>query len=159
EEFCLTARMLTERVGLQDQVSFCQGSALNMPFADSTFDVVWTQFVGMNIGDKVRLYSEGRRVIRNGGYFAFHEVMAANLADIYYPFLWANDPSISFLKKRDEIRRSLSDDDFKEIVWRNLSQSAAEAFKTILAAPPPPNQMRLGLNVFVLDNVTEKMTN
>jgi SAM-dependent methyltransferase len=39
EEFVAVARMLTSRLGMDDQVSFEQGSALSMPFAGASFDV------------------------------------------------------------------------------------------------------------------------
>src|SRR5260221_12426937 len=68
--------MLTERTGLNGQVTFQWGNALEMPFADSIFDVAWTQFAGMNIEDKPRFYSECRRILKDGGRLAFQEVMA-----------------------------------------------------------------------------------
>ena len=75
EEFCHAAAMLTERFGLQHQITFEHGSALEMPFDDATFDVVWTQDVLMNIEDKGRLFTEAHRVLRPGGPFAFQANM------------------------------------------------------------------------------------
>jgi ubiquinone/menaquinone biosynthesis C-methylase UbiE len=40
EEYCRVGQMLTARTGLSDRVSFRQGNALQMPFADAHFDVV-----------------------------------------------------------------------------------------------------------------------
>ena len=56
DEYCHVAAMLTERIGLAALVSYQQGDALHLPFPDSTFDVVWTEHVAMNISDKTRLY-------------------------------------------------------------------------------------------------------
>jgi len=41
--FVEAGRALTERVGLQDSIQFHLGTGLAMPFADASFDVVWTQ--------------------------------------------------------------------------------------------------------------------
>jgi sarcosine/dimethylglycine N-methyltransferase len=71
EEFCWVATMLTARVGLQERVAFRYGSALDLPFEAATFDVVWTQGVLMNLGDKARFFAEASRVIRPGGRLAF----------------------------------------------------------------------------------------
>ena len=43
QEFCLAAEMLTARVGLDEKVRFHCGSALDMPFEDGSFDLVWMQ--------------------------------------------------------------------------------------------------------------------
>src|ERR687897_435914 len=47
-EFCQVAAMLAERTGLAGKVEYRQGDALAMPFADRSFDVVWSQNVAMN---------------------------------------------------------------------------------------------------------------
>jgi ubiquinone/menaquinone biosynthesis C-methylase UbiE len=46
--------------------------ALNLPFEDNTFDIVVCQFGAMFFSDKVRAYSEARRVLRSGGHFIFN---------------------------------------------------------------------------------------
>ena len=66
-EFCVAARVLAERTGLADRVSYRQGNALDMPFEDESFDVVWSQNAAMNIAERDRLYREMRRVLRFGG--------------------------------------------------------------------------------------------
>ena len=47
EEYVAVARSLSRRVGLEDRVE--QASALQMPYADATFDAAYMQHVGMNI--------------------------------------------------------------------------------------------------------------
>ena len=49
------------------RVGVHQGSALDLPFSDDTFDVVWMQNVGMNIADKRKLYGEIYRVLKTSG--------------------------------------------------------------------------------------------
>lgn len=45
-----------------------------MPFPDSTFDVVWTQHVQMNVHDKLKFYSEIERVLNDMGIYVYYEV-------------------------------------------------------------------------------------
>lgn len=52
EEYCRVAEIFTERVGLSDRIAFQHENALEMPFEDGAFDVVWLQHVSMNIEDK-----------------------------------------------------------------------------------------------------------
>src|ERR687898_826328 len=49
EEFCEVATMLSERTGLGDKVEFRHADALELPFDEGSFDVVWTQHTAMNI--------------------------------------------------------------------------------------------------------------
>ena len=58
--FCDIAIMLLPRLGLSHRTVFQQGSAVAMPFADSSFDLVWTEHAQMNIADKARFYGEIR---------------------------------------------------------------------------------------------------
>ena len=69
-EFVRVAEMLTRRTGLVGQVDYRQGDALDLPFADASFDVVWSQNAAMNIADRDRLYREMRRVLKPGGRLA-----------------------------------------------------------------------------------------
>jgi SAM-dependent methyltransferase len=51
-DYCAVGEQLTRWTKLTDQVSFVCANALAMPFADESFDVVWTQHASMNIPDK-----------------------------------------------------------------------------------------------------------
>ena len=55
-EYCNVAKMLAKRVELDNLVDYRQGDATNMPFENSSFDIVWTQHASMNIADKSKLY-------------------------------------------------------------------------------------------------------
>ncbi len=54
------------------RIAWHQADALNLPFADASFDVAVCQFGAMFFPDKVRGYSEARRVLRPGGRFLFN---------------------------------------------------------------------------------------
>ena len=96
-EFCEVAAMLAERTRLAHLVEYRQGDALIMPFEDRSFDVVWSQNVAMNIGDRDRLYAEICRVLSPGGRYAFADVVAGGGGAPYFPVPWAHEPSDSFL--------------------------------------------------------------
>src|SRR5262249_76359 len=57
-DYCAGAVLLNRLTGLEDRIKVHQGSALDLPFPDGSFDVVWMQNVGMNIGDKRNLYEQ-----------------------------------------------------------------------------------------------------
>ena len=56
------------RIG-SDKVRFQQADAQDLPFDDSSFDLVACQFGAMFFPDKVRGHSEARRVLRVGGHY------------------------------------------------------------------------------------------
>ena len=60
------------RQGPDDRVSWRQADALDLPFADQSFDAVCCQFGVMFFPDKVAGYAEARRVLRRGGRFVFN---------------------------------------------------------------------------------------
>ncbi len=74
EEYIITAAALTDLSGLSKQVKYSVASVLQLPFADSSFDMVWTEHVQMNIADKKNFYSEIFRVLAPGGLLLFHDL-------------------------------------------------------------------------------------
>ena len=70
-EYIRTAKGLSDLVGLQDSTRFIQSNALELPFENGSFDVVWTQHVQMNIRHKLKFYSEIERVLASHGTFIY----------------------------------------------------------------------------------------
>lgn len=58
-------------LGTSRPVEWRLADALQLPFPDASFDVVVCQFGAMFFPDKVKAYSEARRVLRAGGAFIF----------------------------------------------------------------------------------------
>ncbi len=128
------ARVLTEKVGLQDRVRHLIGDALHLPFADNTFDVVWTQNTGMNIADKDTLISGFHRVLRPGGTYAFQEPMAGEGGPLHVPVMWADDASLSFLRRPNEMRDLITRIGFRTRSWDDVSEATA-----VSGTEPPPH--------------------
>jgi ubiquinone/menaquinone biosynthesis C-methylase UbiE len=59
-------------VGTRRPVEWRQADAMQLPFADGTFDAVVCQFGIMFFPEKPKAFSEARRVLRPGGVFAFN---------------------------------------------------------------------------------------
>jgi ubiquinone/menaquinone biosynthesis C-methylase UbiE len=116
-EYCAVGALLTAWTRLEDKVSFVCANALDMPFADGSFDVAWTQHASMNIADKDGLYREMARVVRVGGRLAFFDVLAGPDQPIHFPVPWAADPSFSFLATPQQTRELITAAGFREIVW------------------------------------------
>ena len=150
-EYCVVGETLTGWTGLTERVKFVHGSALEMPFRDGSFDVVWTQHATMNIPDKPRLYGEIARVVRSGGRFAMFDVLAGPRQPIHFPVPWASDESFSFLLPPEETRAMITGTGFRELTWMTDLDKAMEA---ALAKPDPlgePDPSSDGLNPGLLN--------
>jgi ubiquinone/menaquinone biosynthesis C-methylase UbiE len=131
--FVEAARVLTERTGLSEKVTFQAGNALDLPFADGTFDLVWMQHVVMNVADRTALYAGIRRVLRPGGRLATYDVIRGSGA-MLYPAPWARDESTSFLLTENQTRQALELVGFRAVAWRLETDVALAWFKTQTAA-------------------------
>ena len=119
------AETLTAKLKLGDRVRHQVGNALELPFPDASFDMVWTQNSGMNIADKERLYAGFARVLRPGGLLAIQEPMAGPTSPVLYPVMWARDASTSFLRPPDEMRATIERAGFQVRHWDDVTDESA----------------------------------
>jgi len=154
-DYCVGAALLNRLTGLDGRIEIHQGSALELPFPDDSFDVVWMQNVGMNIADKRKLYGEIYRVLKPGGRYAFQEIAAGKTATSYFPVPWASDPADSFLVTVEEMRSLLGERGFITGLLEDASDVQLSR-GTANALPTAPDQ--LSLTVFV-DNLAQKVAN
>jgi SAM-dependent methyltransferase len=155
KDYCAVGEMLTKRCGLTDLVSFRHGDALAMPFADATFDRVWTQQSSMNVEAKERLYREIRRVLRPGGRLALYEVMAGTTGPLAFPVPWARDASISFLSPPEAIHEMLTTVGFQTLVWEDLTDQIVAGSAVL----HPNSQDAPGLHLVLGDDFRERARN
>ena len=148
-EYVSVAARLTELVGLQDRAEFRVGSALELPFAGSSFDRATLLHVGMNIPDKERLCREVYRVLKPGGLFGVYDVMRTGEEEIEFPVPWAATKATSFAETPQRYREALESAGFEVISERDRRETGAEFFRQmkarIAASGPPP----LGLHVLM----------
>jgi ubiquinone/menaquinone biosynthesis C-methylase UbiE len=159
KEYVDVANALADMVGLKHRVEFRQASALDIPFDDGSFDVVWTEHVQMNIADKRAFYAEIARVLAPRGRLIFHDIFQGNVGPLHYPVPWAEDVSISFLAAPEAVRKILEELDFSIRGWEDKSQPSLDWFVAVieklkLSGPPP-----LGLHLLMGNTAKTKFEN
>ena len=159
EEYIRTAKGLSALVGLQDRTNYIQSNALELPFENGYFDVVWTQHVQMNISHKLKFYSEIERVLTEHGTFIYYDIFRTESGEVNFPVPWADDASKSFLgttSNMDDILESLC---FKSILSSDQTYEGIlflqELFEKLKMNGPP----KLGLNVLMGSSTKEKLVN
>jgi MPBQ/MSBQ methyltransferase len=157
------ATSLSKRTGLAGKTHFVQGSALDMPFANASFDAAMILHVGMNLPDKSKLMSEAARVLKPGGVFAVYDVMRLKSGALTYPLPWASDESMSLVATPDDYRSAAAAAGFSVAAERARGTFAIEFFATIRARmaaaqaegkKPPP-----GVNLIMGEHARTKVAN
>ncbi|MCH7825079.1 MAG: class I SAM-dependent methyltransferase [Acidobacteria bacterium] len=151
EQYIGVAKMLSERVGLADRTDFRQGSVLDLPFDEESFDVVWTEHVQMNVSDKAGFYGELYRVLRSGGTLAFHDIFAGPKGGLHFPVPWAPDSSISHLIPIEELRGVLAGAGFSQRHWEDKTGASTEFFVSRLEAEKREGMPGVGPHVVMED--------
>ena len=157
------ATSLSKRTGMAGKTRFVQGSALDMPFANDSFDAAVILHVGMNLPDKPGLMSETARVLKPGGIFAVYDVMRLKDGALSYPLPWASDETMSFVATPDDYRAAAAAAGFSVIAERQRGGFAIEFFATMRARmaaaqaegrKPPP-----GVGLVMGENARTKIAN
>jgi MPBQ/MSBQ methyltransferase len=159
EEYCRVAEMLSTRVGLGERTTFRQGSALELPFDDGHFDVVWTEHVQMNIADKKGFYGEMARVLKPGGQLVFHDIFSGANDGLRFPVPWAADASINHLIGVADLQALLSNCGFSTVRWEDKTDASVDFFQTVLARVQAEGWTPLGLHLLMGDNAADKFGN
>jgi len=158
-EYVDVADALADLVGLKDRVAFRQASALEMPFDDGSFDVVWTEHVQMNIADKRAFYSEIARVTRPKGLLLFHDIFLGDGGSLHYPVPWAEDASISCLATPGEVRQTLDDLGFVIHDWVDKSEASLDWFMKAIGRLKASGPQPLGLHLLMGNTAKTKFEN
>jgi ubiquinone/menaquinone biosynthesis C-methylase UbiE len=149
QAFCDAAAAMSDWVGLGKYVSFRQGDATNLPFANNEFDAAMTIHVAMNIAAKDKMYMEAHRVIKPDGIFAVYDILQGEGGEVLYPVPWAREPSISHLVTSDNMKSLLADAGFKLLEAQDSTQESQAFFERMTAqmakTGSPPVAWRLFL--------------
>lgn len=135
KEFYRASVMLTEWLGMTDQVSFHLGDMRSLPFEDGEFDVVVTQHSIMNVKNKPDLFEEVHRVLKPGGGFYLYEVCGENDRGLQYPVPWAGTSKMSFLPSTENLKLLLAEAGFTERHWADVTAKAVDWFDGLTAEP------------------------
>ncbi len=159
-EFVAAGNALCAWVGLADRVTLDHGSALDLPYAEDSFDAGYMLHVGMNIADKAALMAAAHRVLRPGGVFAVYDIMLNGAGDVTFPMPWASDSGTSALAPPDDYRLALDAAGFEIVAERNRHDFALDFFDRLRArlavtAGPPP----LGLHIVMGADAAAKLGN
>lgn len=162
EEYCRAAELFTDRVGLTDEVRFQHGNALDLPFEDKSFDVVWFEHTLMNIEAKDVAFEEARRVLRAGGTLALYEICAGPGGDTIFPVPWASDASLSYLVQPKRLQELVINAGFEKLVWRDVTEPSLNWFRDVvesMQSRPPDAPKPLGLNLLMGSETPVKARN
>ncbi|SMO79389.1 class I SAM-dependent methyltransferase [Fodinibius sediminis] len=153
------AKKLSNMVGLEEKTSFYEASALELPFSDGHFDVVWMEHVQMNISSKDQLIDEIKRVLRPEGVFVFHEIFSISEAEPYLPVPWADVSSGSFLISQEDFRSNLEKAGLEIIQWKDVSQSSVQWFNSVTKQLAESGPSPLGLHLLMGEAAPTKLEN
>jgi SAM-dependent methyltransferase len=136
-----TAALLTELTGLTDRVAFQHADATALPFADETFDLVWTQHAAQSIPDKAAFLGELHRVLKPGGTAVIHDLYRGASGEIHFPAFWGRSDSISFLVTDSEMRSLIETGGFEVVEWTDTTDEVlafnADRLERGIPAPIP----------------------
>ena len=159
-EFVETSDALNRLVGLSDRITQHVASALQMPFADDSFDLAVQMHVGMNIEDKRALFHEVARVLRPGATFAVFDVMTgANQTPLTLPLPWAEGPETTFVAAAAEYETAATQAGFELTASRDRSAFASAFFADVFARVARDGPAPLGIHLMMRDTAPRKLTN
>jgi len=159
-EYVATGTEMNAWVGLAEQIQLHQGSALQIPFAERSFDRAYMLHVGMNIADKAGLFREVFRVLADGGCFGVYDVMRVGDGELAYPVPWAGSAATSAVGRPAEYRDALQAAGFSVAAERSRRDFALQFFEQLRArsraAGGPP---ALGLHILMGTEARHKVDN
>ena len=159
EEYVRVANALARRVGLADQVSYQEGSALSLPLAPGSIDGAYMLHVGMNVAEKSALFAEVRKVLKPQGIFGIYDVMREKEGELTFPVPWAASTETSFVDSAVTYRSQLENTGFQVLKQRSRRDFAIGFFRGMRAqaaqSGPPP----LGLHILMGSTAAQKVAN
>ena len=158
-EFIRTAKGLSALVGLQDKTDYLWSNALDLPFENGSFDVVWTQHVQMNVRHKLKFYSEIERVLTEQGTFIYFDIFRTESGEVNFPVPWADYASASFLDTTENMDDILERLCFKNLLIKDETDQGTRFLKDLFKNLKENGPSKLGLGVLMGSSTKEKLMN
>ena len=158
-EFIRTAKGLSALVGLQDKTDYIWSNALDLPFENGFFDVVWTQHVQMNIRHKLKFYSEIERVLSEQGTLIYYDIFKTDSGEVNFPVPWADYASASFLGTTENMDDILERLCFKNLLTSDETDKGTRFLNDIFKNLKKNGPSKLGLNVLMGASTKKKLMN
>ena len=89
-------KVLSEKFGVKDKISFCLGDCQNLPLPDGTFDSVWAGEILEHVLEPQKIISEAARLLKPGGKLIMSTPIGHHHYDAYHLHAW-DDESIKKL--------------------------------------------------------------
>lgn len=160
QEFVDCAAELSAMVGLSDRTRFQQGSALDLPFADGSFELALLLHVGMNIEDKALLTKEAARVLAPGGTFAVFDVMGGTVSEpLVFPLPWSTVAETSFVVPPGAYKDAATAAGLELVQETDRTQFAKDFFAQVFAAIAKDGPSPLGIHLMMGDTAGQKIKN
>jgi len=158
-EYIRTAKGLSALVGLQDKTDYIWSNALDLPFENGSFDVVWTQHVQMNIRHKLKFYSEIERVLSEQGTLIYYDIFKTESGEVNFPVPWADYASASFLGTTENMDDILERLCFKNLLTSDETDKGTRFLQDLFANLKKNGPSKLGLNVLMGASTKKKLMN
>jgi SAM-dependent methyltransferase len=160
QPFVDAGNRLTALLSLRDRVTIERGDALQLPYADATFDGAYSQHVTMNVEDRPRFVAEAYRVLKPLAFFAITEHGLGPKGDVvHYPVPWSSDGRGSHLVTPSETRRLLEAAGFVEIVMEDTGPQYVAGYKAMLEKAEQGALPPLGIHILLGEDAVAKMRN
>ena len=160
KEYIEVGNTICEWVGLSENISLQQASALYTPFENNQFDAAYMMHVGMNIKKKKELTDEIYRIIKPGSLFGIYDVMKTGEKDLIYPVPWAQTKETSEVNTPEYYKQCLSQSGFSICEETDKKDFALNYFKNMVEKINKKNSFPpLGIHILMGDNAKEKIKN
>jgi SAM-dependent methyltransferase len=144
------AAALNAATGLDDTIEIVDAHGDALPFADGSFDLVWTQAVLPNVADIGPLAAEAHRVLAPGGRWAIADTIAGPGGELHFPVPWGDGPGDSHLLPPADLRDALERPGFASELWE-VGPAALACATARAAAEPSDSDPPIDLRVLLPD--------
>ncbi len=141
--FIDAARELSRLVSLDSSTRFEVANATLLDFPANRFDAITMFHVGMNIEDKLGLFTELARVLRPGGSLHVYDIMRMTAGELPYPMPWSSESATSFVASPEEYIDALTAAGLSVSTPTNRLELVQEALASARANPPAVNLSHL----------------